>query len=262
LESDESTWQGLKNGTYGSFNQIFETLYGQYQSWDGFWEAMRKAVTLPATVSFENFKLCPGCYSRDVSFLPTELLSAVEADVIEPMRSVQRLIDSNPYTTRLYSTLSAGDMTVDPVFVFNPDLPEVNNVHQAERVTECSQAFFEFQAPWRIDFPQGTVIRGTPADVGQWPTEVDDQPANFRVLSLAASGEGVVVADNGELIDELLGDYNAMAVPRGMDPIQSGGGACAIAPVGDAARSAPAAFGAGLWGLLGLAWLGRRRARG
>ncbi len=260
-ESDESSWQGLQNGTYSSFSQIFERLYSQYQAWDGFWEATRKAVTLPTGISFENFRLCPGCYAKDVSFLPTELLAAVEADVIEPMRSVQRLIDRNSYATRLYSTLSASDMILDPVFVFNPDLPDVNNVHQAERVTECSQAFLEFEAPWRIDFPQGTVIRGTPQDVGQWPTEVDQQPANFRVVSLAASGEGVVVADNGEVINQLLGDYNAAVVPVGTDLMQSGGGACALSPLGRYGRRAPAALGAGLWGLLGLALL-RRRAKG
>jgi hypothetical protein len=108
-------------------------------------------------------------------------------------------------------------MTVDPLFRFNPDLPELSNVHQAERVTECDSSVYEFQAPWRIDFPQGTTIRGTPDSIGTWPDAVSEQPANFRVLTLSTTGEGAVLADNAELINTDLSTYNA-GVPGGDSP--------------------------------------------
>src|SRR5690606_5374895 len=129
-----------------------------------------------------DFRLCPTCYGERIEFAPTELLAAIEADVIEPVRGVQRLLDRGPYVTRLYSTLSADEMTADPVFVFNPDLPDVDNIHRAERVIECDSNLYESEASWRIDFPQGTVIRGTADQVGQWPDAVAEQPANFQVL--------------------------------------------------------------------------------
>lgn len=255
---EEADWQSVKNGTYSSFDQIFDATYSRYSGWSGFWDAVRKSVTLEEGLAFEDFKVCPGCYIDRVSFSPTAFLAAIEAEVIEPMRGVQELIDRAPYTTRLYSTLSAADMTADPVFVFNPDLPEVSNVHQADRVVECDGSVFEFEAPWRIDFPQGTVIRGTPEDVGSWPSEVDEQPANFRVLTLAASGDGTVVDDNAETITGMLATYNATIPGMGPDGVMSSGGACALA-VGQGGERPAAGLLLGLWGLLGVAWLRRRQ---
>jgi hypothetical protein len=77
-------------------------------------------VTLPANVPFSDFQSCPGCYSNQVTLSPTVDLNGLEERVIQPMRRVQQLIDAQPYVTRLYSTLSPADMTVDPVFTFNP----------------------------------------------------------------------------------------------------------------------------------------------
>jgi hypothetical protein len=212
--SDEETqWQALKQATYRNFGDLFEALYGNYQSFSGFWDAVRRSVTLPENVAFDDFRSCPNCYSSQIQFSPSALFAAIEADVIEPLRGVQTLIDRTAYTTRLYSTLSAAEMTVDPVFVFNPDLPNVDNVHRADRIIECNGGVYFEQASWRIEFPQGTTIRGTPGSVGQWPDAVNDQPPNFRVLTLAASGDGEVVDDNSGIINGMLADYNA-SVPR------------------------------------------------
>jgi hypothetical protein len=208
LPYDEGQWQSIKGGTYSSLPELFSALQNNYQGWSGFWDAVRRAVTLPFGIYFEDFKSCPSCYSARIEFSPSELFSAIESDVIEPLRSVQRLIDRSPYTTRLYSTLSAAEMTVDPVFVFNPDLPDVNNVHSAERVIECNGSVTQFEAPWRIELPQGSVIRGTPATLNQWPDAVSAQPANFRVLTLSNSGAGRVVDDNADEINTQLATYN------------------------------------------------------
>jgi hypothetical protein len=258
--AEEADWEGLKAATYTRFEDIFDALYARYQSYSGFWDAVRRSVTLPEALSFDDFKSCPTCYPG-VTFAPSALFAAVEADVIEPLRSVQELIDRAPYTTRLYSTLSAAEMTVDPVFVFNADLPPVDNVHNADRVIECSPAVYEFEAPWRIDFPQGTTIRGTPEQVGQWPTAVDEQPPNFRVLTLAASGEGEVVADNSGAISSMLADYNA-AVPTPAGRGESGGFCSVGARVGGARSWGPAWLGLVLGALLHRARRGRKAAPG
>jgi MYXO-CTERM domain-containing protein len=254
---EETDWQNVKNATYSSFDDLFQALFQRYQTWSGFWDAVRRSVTLDEALSFDDFQRCPACYSASISFSPTELLAAIESDVIDPLRSVQALIDRAPYATRLYSTLSAAEMTVDPVFVFNPDLGDVDNIHQATQVIECDRSVYQFEAPWRIDFPQGTTIRGTPDTLGQWPDATNDTPPNFRVLQLAAAGEGEVVADNSEQIGTLLQAYND-GIPSGSASLDRG--ACSLTSVG---RTAPSpALPVGLMGLLGVAAWRRRGRRG
>jgi hypothetical protein len=274
-DGEEQDWQSVRSATYLDFNDIFQALYQRYQGYNGFWDAVRRAVTLGEGVNFEDFRLCPGCYSSQVTFSPTQLFQAIEADVIEPLRSVQEMIDRAPYTTRLYTTMSAAEMTVDPVFLFNPDLPELSNVHQAERVIECDRDVYDFQAPWRIDFPQGSTIRGTADNVGNWPDAVNEQPANFRVLSLTTSGEGAVLADNSEVINGLLATYNE-GVPGGNAVAEPGGNAvagpgqdmtsfdskdgCSLSK-GQRPAPLPMPFVAGFVSLIGAGWLRRRANR-
>ena len=261
---EEQSWQQVKGATYSNFDSLFETVYSNYSNLDGFWDAMRRTVTLPDDISFEDFKLCPTCYSGRLEFSPAALMAAIESDVIEPMRSVQRLIDQAPYATRLYSTLSASEMTIDPVFVFNQDLPEVSNVHQATRVIECDRAVYQSEAPWRIEFPQGSVIRGNAQTFGAWPDAIAAQPANFQVLMLAASGDGQIVADNKEAIDSVLASYNETLPPR--EPrgssstttmLDQSGGLCSLPIPPGASRSKPLSLGLGL--LAAATWARRRR---
>jgi hypothetical protein len=206
--SEEQNWQQLRTGTYRSFSELFESLYNTYQGYDGFWDAIRASVTLPQNVPFADFQACPSCYSANLQFSPSAVFAAIEASVIKPIRDVQELLDRRPYVTRLYSTLSAADMTVDPVFTTNHELADVSNVHNAERIIECNPAIDLSQANWRIELPQGGVVRGTPQDVGSWPNAFNDQPPNRRVLQLSSSGAGTVLADNSAKIGTQLVQYN------------------------------------------------------
>jgi MYXO-CTERM domain-containing protein len=203
---EEQQWQAFKTYRYSSFEQIFEESYYQFGQYDGFWDAARASVTLPDDVAFEDFQLCPTCY--DVELAPSVYIQALEDNVIKPMRDVQALLDRQPYLTRFYSTLSAAEMTADPVFAYNPDLGDVSNLHSAERIIECNPRIDISAANWRIELPQGGVIRGTPRDVGTWPSAASDQPANFRVLKLATAGLGEVLKDNSSEIGSQLDAYN------------------------------------------------------
>jgi MYXO-CTERM domain-containing protein len=252
---DDQMWQSFSTGVYSSFNEIFSTANSFYGTWDGFWDAVRATVTLPAGLAFEDFQVCPNCYSGQITFSPAAFIAALEDSVIEPVRLVQDLIDEHPNVTRLYSTLSAAEMTVDPLFAYNADLEDVSNVHTAERIIECNPDVFEFEAPWRIELPQGGVVRGTADQVGTWPAEFSDQPANFRILRQAESGEGRVVEDNGPTINDMLDTYNGDYPPyRGGGSDSSDSGGCNVAhPTTTRAAWALLAFG--------LAALGGRRRR-
>lgn len=275
---DEQAWANISDRVYMSFSELFDYTYSMYGGWDGFWDAVKDTVTLPDGVSFEDFKICPYCYDTSgLEFSGAAYLDGLEKNVIEPVRMLQDLFDSRPYATRLYTTMSAADMTVDPSFTFNADLDGISNIHTAERVIECNPGIYEFEAPWRIELPQGGVIRGTAeqANARSWPAEVSDQPANLKIRQLSRSGQGQLVTDNSDVVDEALDDYNSsldLPKPSGSS---SGSGGSSSADGGNAAESksagggggcaiTPAAVGHGLWlgfGLLGLSLIARRHRR-
>jgi hypothetical protein len=168
-------------------------------------------VTLPNGATLDQLKQCPFCYGNvpiDPAVLPD-----FEANVIEPVRLVQRLFDEHAKVTRLYTTMSAEEMTVDPLFTFNPELEDVSNIHTAERIIECGPGYYQDEAPWRIELPKGGVVRGGPTDVGTWPGVFASQPANQRIMRQSESGQGQVLEDNSSSIEEAVSAYSA-TVPR------------------------------------------------
>ncbi len=257
-EDAERGWQRDfgPNGQYRglSQDQLFSLLEQSYGTWSGFWDAVRKVVTLPPGVSFDGLQ-SRSYRVQGVSFDPDQLHAVLDADVIEPVRRFQRLIDRTGYMTRLYTTMSAAEMIVDPVFRFNPDLPDVSNLHVARRVIECRSDLDDSQAPWRIEFANGSVLRGAPGTGGSWSDAVAAQPANQRVLMLSSSGEGRVVEDNTDQIVTSLAEYNAH-VPGAPDR----GGFCSLQSAPDT-RSGARAGSVALAALVGLGWLRRRNSR-
>jgi hypothetical protein len=205
-QAEEQAWQSFRSATFASFSDIFENAYARYSAFSGFWDAVTDTVTLPANVPLDDFKACPSCYEGQFSFSPTEFTAALETQVIEPVRAVQKLFDGSDYVTRFYSTLSAAEMTEDPLFGFNPNLPAVSNVHQAERVIQCSRGVDLTQAPWYVNLPQGGTVygTGTQAQQGIWPGAVEEQPPNAMILRLSESGSGQVVLDNRARINDRL----------------------------------------------------------
>jgi MYXO-CTERM domain-containing protein len=273
---DESAWQNVKSTA--SSQQAVNAMY-QLSQWDGFWEVVRNHVTWPADVTLQDVQDCPDCFQYTVS---ADFISALETEVIEPAQVIQKLFDSHAVATRLYSTLSAAEMTVDPLFTFNASLPGVSNVHVAERIIECAPGYYQAEAPWRIELPQGGVVRGGPSELGTWPTAFDDLPANRRILRQGETGSGRVLEDNSEIIDASITTYSASiptptprpqipkdrgsqfnpdgtpiddsndTVSSGVSP--RGGSSCNIAP-----GASPDMLVLALAGLAGLA--GRRRRR-
>jgi hypothetical protein len=233
---DESVWETYRTGVYGSFQELFDASFAQWGAWDGYWDAVRTAITLPNGLAFEDFKLCPNCYSGEIEVMPAAFVSALEKNVIEPVRRVQTLIDGLPQVTRLYTTMSAEEMVVDPLFTFNPDLPDVDNIHTAERVIECNSAVYQFEATWRIELPQGGQVRGT-GSTGTWPDAFGDLPSNLVIKRDGESGDGQILEDNAAAIQAMLDEYNArvpgVAAPNaGAGGNASGGGTGGSRPVG------------------------------
>ena len=125
------------------------------------------------------------------------LTDEIEEVVVEPLRATQDLFGDYPYLTRLYTTLSAEEMTVDPIFSFNPDLPEVSNVRTARARWECPDGKPDDIDPKEvvavITLADGREIRSRPfADVN--PDNIRTlQPAAALIESIPDSGPGVEI---------------------------------------------------------------------
>jgi hypothetical protein len=247
-QAEENDFASMKALVDEGRTSLYQMAVERYSQLDGFWESLEPHVVLPSGVTFQQIKDSRFSYAELT--VAAAWLEDLDAMVLEPMRLVQRLVDAHPQVTRLYTTMSASDMTVDPLFTFNPDLRPVSNIHTAERVIECGPGYFQEEAPWRIELPQGGVIRGRPSDVGTWPSAFDAQPANRRVLRQGESGEGKVLDDNGSGIDSAIETYSA-SVPT---PTPRGSGGCQVAGTGSGSGFAFAVLGLG-------AWLSRNRRR-
>jgi MYXO-CTERM domain-containing protein len=145
----------------------------------------------------------------------TKFLKTLYETVVKPVITTQDLLLSRPYFTRMFTTMSPEEMTVDPLFDFNPDLADVSNLHVAKQIIECSASVTEYDAPWRIELPQGGVIRGQ-GTAGGWPIAIGGAvPANLKIVELGTSGGGKVAEDNSSMILKALAKQAGMTSSTG-----------------------------------------------
>ncbi|MBK8591457.1 MAG: DUF2330 domain-containing protein [Sandaracinaceae bacterium] len=210
-----------------SSRTLIANLINQYVGWDGLAEVIApwfvEEVDAQALIAQCQFSCDASAIPEVVSMDETQrqaLLAALEAQVIAPMRATQALFDGSAYVTRLYTTLSASEMTLDPTFDFNPGLPSVNNVHMADRVIFCSPDHSFQTAPWLARLPNGEQVRG---EGFRWPyTAGVDLPAMRKATQLATAGSGVVMQDQSALIDERLARDGAITLRPSRDTCQAG----------------------------------------
>jgi MYXO-CTERM domain-containing protein len=75
------------------------------------------------------------------------------------MKNAEALFEDFSTLSRMTSSLSPVEMTVDPTFVLNPDMGDVDSNHSAELVTECGNGRYRDTAPRRLDLTDGRSIR-------------------------------------------------------------------------------------------------------
>ncbi|MFK7992655.1 MAG: DUF2330 domain-containing protein [Granulosicoccus sp.] len=124
------------------------------------------------------------------TFTPDELRQAridtrqaIVTRELEPIRNGVDLLPEGAYLTRLYTTLSADEMTVDPSFNYNSSMPEQALRREAQLNASCENDV----SRWSLTLGKGTgregekvlEVTGQPIPVGVLPTPIDDQPAAF-----------------------------------------------------------------------------------
>lgn len=78
--------------------------------------------------------------NSDLEFDPVALADEIWTRVILPTQEAIGFLGDFRYVTRLLTTLDPEEMTKDPAFSFNPDLPDVSNVHTATQINHCNGA--------------------------------------------------------------------------------------------------------------------------
>jgi hypothetical protein len=142
---------------------------------------------------------------------PVALTDELEERIVVPTRAAGQLFRDHPYLTRLFTTLSPDEMTKDPTFSFNPDLPEVSNEHWGQLTyLECSSfGGADFSGPailvteqgWRLYLPDG------PAN-SDWAGA--PLPASYRIEMLREEGAAQVVTDNAEAIGAGVDEFRTV----------------------------------------------------
>jgi hypothetical protein len=103
---------------------------------------------------------CADATSVDVN----GLLAAVDSQIIAPARAAQATLASHPYLTRLYTTMSAVEMTLDPEFRADTALADETGVHDMVTTVQCDDSHYASDAPTTTSI--GThVLRSTPGTV-------------------------------------------------------------------------------------------------
>jgi Uncharacterized protein conserved in bacteria (DUF2330) len=154
------------------------------------------------------------------AFDPAAMTAELEERVVAPTLAAAALFEEYPYLTRLFSLLSPEEMTRDPTFSFNPDLPDVNNRHVAVlALRECTESGPDLAGPaklvteqgWELYLPEGTTLN-------DWPEA--PLPASLRIEMLREEGAAEVLTDNNDVIEEGVAEFRSE--PSGSD------GGCAI----------------------------------
>lgn len=197
-------------------------LTNRYGAMDGFVDAVRETLPLRDGITPEEFSSCADCYFRPAgspgfggagglepdevidesdpiyALDEAEFLAAVQSHVLDPIEAAADLFREFDKVTRLYTTMSAEEMTEDPVFEFNPDLEDLSNQHTATRKVTCEGP----SGDWKVILPDGREVFGSG---NTWPHALgsSDMPVNARVLQFSTSGAPKIKTDNTSTIQRI-----------------------------------------------------------
>ena len=146
--------------------------------------------------SFYNNMRAYDRYLADFAFDANAFAADLQRIVVEPLESVRQLVEEKPYLTRLYTTLSADEMTLDPMFAYNPDLPDVSNVHAADAYWDCADPETTPFEEWEfvVSLADGRELRTLPFTAFDDPRRVPvGQPAAAVIEQLTTSGPPQVI---------------------------------------------------------------------
>lgn len=165
---------------------------------------MLQYLPVPDGVDEFAFYECPECFALQIDGAAWDgnaFADRLEERIIGPGAHASTLLDAYPTLTRMFTTISPGEMTADPFFHQNADLPGVDFTNQlATRQFGCGP-----DEVWIL--PDGRQVY---VPNGIWPDFTDEMPWEEEVQEIAAAGAPVSLVTRTELINELLVQHNCM----------------------------------------------------
>lgn len=165
-----------------------------------------------------NFFGCLRCYVQpgERAFDGALLAEALDVGWVQPMRHAQELLDGADWLTRLTSSISADEMTVDPRFVLNADLPAVPAARSATLEFDCRTVHNRSKAPRALVLADGRRLELPSLDqastIGfvwdEWIAGLSALTAD-RVEQTGRQGAPLWLTDNRLAIDDELSRLNA-----------------------------------------------------
>ncbi len=156
-------------------------------------------------LSETNFYNCLSCYSDSLggqAFDPVAATAALEELVTDPLHHALGLFDTHAQLTRLNSSVSPVEMTVDPIFVFNSVMPDEDGLWLATLVYECPTGEDYEDALRRVELPDGRILvlpsiqwlADSGVTVAEWLAASGMLPA-ARIEDTSEDAEAIVLYD-------------------------------------------------------------------
>ena len=151
-----------------------------------------------------EFYGCLSCYVDQIDLAAWDdgsgFTAQMRARIVEPGQHAVDLLATYPVLTRMYTTISPAEMTADPFFWANPDLPMVDLTNSiATRRVLCNG-----DALWTL--PDGREVY-VPDD-GAWPDFSSEMPYVEEIAEMPPAGAPITLVNNTTLIEAELAEYN------------------------------------------------------
>lgn len=179
-------------------------------------------VPIPEGTDARSVYNCPSCFSTELAawhpdFDGVAAAASLDAAILQPLRDIEAMFERQPHLTRLSSSVSPSEMTLDPMFTLNRDIEQLQpRIHTATLLTECDpNGTWEDQTATLV-LPDGNVI-----DLPSYQTLQDhglndysdyldqlQEPAAAVIESFDSEGPSSVVYDGQGEIRRLIDDLN------------------------------------------------------
>lgn len=158
---------------------------------------LTKYLPPPEGVDPYAFYDCVACYANQIDlsqFDSVGFAADFSSRIVVPGRDANELLNRHPFLTRLFTTISPDEMTVDPLFHPHGVEP-VSNFNQVNRALgDGASSAYQVTNDWIVELS---------AD-GSWPDFDGDMPAALRVDEYQPDGDVVDLVDFSDEIEAAL----------------------------------------------------------
>ena len=160
-------------------------------------------LPVPDGIGADDFYSCLTCYEGLIdqdAWDGQAFADAYQARIIGPGSHAVDLLNTWPYLTRMYTTISPGEMTIDPFFIENPQLGDVANIRIATQTNLCSgDSVVDLPDDRQVFIPQGE----------GWPEFINELPFEEDIEETMQVGAPVNLVDNTEIINSAIDQWNS-----------------------------------------------------